>query len=281
MAVKDRLTRIQNYCFDRIWSYHICSIIFFSIAAAMVATVLYLLIPMWQYAPIYSSCQLFSKSTEYQYIGTEYVTFKEYRARLYVNYTGPGGQTMSSVAYGPENDEDPNVNARGFSLSLYETNQFFSQYTVGQVYPCWYSLPTPELVSVTYNPILNLVLVLPFPFLFIGVICFVLPWLYSWYWKKRKEDEYMKDFMLFDARRSQQKEQDRVSASHRDNKMTSMFQVSQMYFGDVDPDEEPYEVVSIENIGNFLPTQGADEVKEEPILNLGGDDEEEIKMSWA
>jgi len=67
--------------------------------------------------------------------------------------------------------------------------------------------------------------------------------------------------------------------ARRDNRNLSIFDVAGSKQDDVfDLDEDPYEVISIENIGNFLPDKVQEE-KEVVLLDMGGD-EGELKMTW-
>jgi len=203
--MKARFEKITNFIFDRIWSYHICGLIFFLFSLITIATYLYLVIPVWIFAPQKTSCLILSNSIQYNYIGSTYVTFKKYRAVIGVNYT-LNGQVVSTNTYGPTDDVDTDITQRGYGLSKFLTQNFLNQYPIGSYVTCYYGYYLPSIVSFQDNPYWNFVVLLPMPFLLITLICCLLPTIYSRYWKQKRDNEYLKDFMLFDAKRSQQRE---------------------------------------------------------------------------
>ena len=130
MGIKATYEKVSSFFFDRIWSHHICGLMFLILAGTAVGIVLGVVIPVWQFLPVTTSCLVTSKTREYRFKSSTYVTFKKYRININVNYTIGGGKLIQSTVYGPVDQEAKDVKERGFSLSLFLIDEFASYYQV-------------------------------------------------------------------------------------------------------------------------------------------------------
>jgi len=277
MGIVDKVT---NPVVDIIWSYHICGCIYCLLTALAITLVLIFLVPIWQFGPIPSNCLVTGTSVAYEFTGNDYVTFKEYRGIILVNYS-VSGNVVPSAVYGPSNQGDSNLRNRGLGLSLYYATQFAQYYRIGNYYKCYYSRKDFTNVSFSISSNYSWLVIVPIPFFIIAICLCCFPFCYGFFDKRRKDKEALAEFMKFDAQRTERQELERMlkreGGGFDDTGAKEGFGDIDAY-GYGDPDEEPYEVASIENVGNFFEGKVEEVQKEEVLVDMG--DEGSLRMSW-
>lgn len=263
------LNNTRDFILDRLWSHHICGCIFFLLTLLTTGIALGYLIPLWIFAPIQTTCTITGNSIVSKYIGTEYVTFKKYRAVLGVNYTGPGYKNLQGYNYGPYGEQFSDLKERGFTLSLYYANQWANNYGSKQSVRCYYSLYDSSIVTFEYGNDYNWLILSPFPPLIIAILFCLYPGCYSYWYRKKKERDLMTEFLKFDALRTEKQEMMR-RLGLEGGKDTN----DEIDWSSYDPDEEPYEIQKIENIGQFFEEEEI-VLKEQVLIDL---DEPVLKM---
>jgi predicted membrane protein len=88
----------------------------------------------------------------------------------------------------------------------------------------------------------NWLVLVPLPFLLIAIVFCIYPTCASWWLKRSREKKLMAEFMKFDKIRSESQQSDR----------SSFMQTKSSLIKDSADDEEPYEIDSIEQIGDFF-----------------------------
>jgi hypothetical protein len=261
------LQKARTALLDRLWSHHICGCIFLCISLVSFAICLGYLIPIWIFSPIQTQCTVSTSNIQPKYIGNDYVTFKKYRTAIAVNYIGPGSKSISGFNYGPTNEFWSDLKERGFGLSLFYANQWNTTYAVpGRKMTCYYSLYDPTIVVFEYSPWYTWFLLAPFVPLIIGVLFCLYPTIHTCWHKRTKERELREEFAKFDAKRTEAQELRRKLAQQG-----GMGEVDSVNAKDFDPDEEPYQIEKIENIGNYFEEEKDVLLapKEEFLLDLG------------
>eukprot|EP01080_Neovahlkampfia_damariscottae_P008992 gene8992-1091_t len=245
MGIKKTYEKVSSFFFDRIWSHHICGLLFLALTGAAVGVVLGVVIPIWNFLPVTSNCLVTSKTREFRFKSSTYVTFKKYRISINVNYTTGGGQLTSSTVYGPVDQELLDIKERGYSLSLFVIDEFAAYYQINQTYPCYYRVADPKHVTFSMSGHYYWLTLLPIPFLFIAILFCCYPTCAKWWLKRRSEKKLMAEFMKYDKMRTESQQQER-----------SMFMdtKSNLIKDDAD-DEEPYQIDTIEQIGDFFGTK--------------------------
>jgi hypothetical protein len=130
MGLKATWEKVTSFMFDRIWSHHICGLIFLMATGAALGIILSVLVPIWDFFPLTATCLVTSKAREYRFKSSTYVTLKKYRININVNYTLATGKQMSSTVYGPVDQQVSDIKERGYSLSLFLIDEFASFYQV-------------------------------------------------------------------------------------------------------------------------------------------------------
>lgn len=263
------LNTSKDWFLDRLWSHHICGCIFFLLTLLITGISLGYLIPVWIFGPVQTSCTITGNTIVSKYIGTEYVTFKKYRAVLAVNYTGPSNKVTQGFNYGPSLEQLSDLKERGFSLSLFYTRLWRDNYVAKKQLRCYYSLYDPSIITFEYGNDYNWLIITPFPTLIIAILFCLYPGCYSYWYRKKKERDLMSEFIKFDALRTEKQEMSRRLGLEGEKDANN-----EIDWSSYDPDEEPYELQKIENIGTFFEEEEVI-LKEQVLIDL---DEPVLKM---
>jgi len=198
--------------------------------------------------------------------------FKKYRSAVPIQYTQLGGVVTNTTAYGPYHQiwtAAPNkFSENGYGLSISAAKDFGARFTAGQVYPCYYSLKNPLIVSMDSSGFYSFFLLLPLPFLIIGLLICIVPSIYYCFDKNIKRKRQEAEFMEWSKRRETQQKLEKML--RRDYLIKGGYDDDSLDFDDLrnlgqrtDVDEEDYQITKINVLGNFFPPDDVEEEEED------------------